>query len=54
MKKFCLAGKHPPLTLEGMKPYLQGAAAREGFGSSSLLRTPLEKLFRVQKGIKKK
>jgi len=53
-KSFALPGNHPALTLAGVKPYLQGAAAREGFGSSSLLRTPLEKLFRVQKGIKKK
>ena len=53
-KSFALPGNHPALTLAGVKPYLQGGAAREGFGSSSLLRTPLEKLFRVQKGIKKK
>jgi hypothetical protein len=48
-KSFALPGSHPALTLAGVKPYLQGEAAREGFGSSSLLRT----LWRSFSGSKK-
>jgi hypothetical protein len=43
----------PPLTLAGTKPYLQGAAAREGFGSSSLLRTPWRSFSGSKKASKK-
>ncbi len=38
-KRFAPTQKHTALTLAGMKPYCQGAAAWEGFASSSHLET---------------
>jgi adenylate cyclase, class 2 len=46
-------GKHPALTLAAVKPYLQGAAAKEGFGSSSLLRTRWRSFSGSKKASKK-
>jgi hypothetical protein len=52
-KVFPWPGKHPALTLAAVKPYLQRAAAREGFGSSSLLRTRWRSFSGSKKASKK-